>query len=93
MSLYQPLSFVAPRAQGPWDTFLATLDAIEPYLGPLAYLAETLRRPRRALIVDIPIEMDDGRIAHFEGYRVHHNLSRGPGKGGVRYDAATRWTR
>ena len=88
MSLYQPLSFVAPRPQGPWDTFLATLDAIEPYLGPPAYLAETLRRPRRALIVDIPIEMDDGRIAHFEGYRVHHNLSRGPGKGGVRYDAA-----
>src|SRR4051794_23395605 len=29
--------------------------------------------------------MDDGRIAHFEGYRVQHNMSRGPGKGGVRY--------
>jgi glutamate dehydrogenase (NAD(P)+) len=35
--------------------------------------------------VDIPIEMDDGRVAHFEGFRVQHNLSRGPGKGGVRY--------
>ena len=46
MPLYQPLSFVAPRAEGPWDTFLATVDGIEPYLGPLAYLAETLRRPR-----------------------------------------------
>jgi glutamate dehydrogenase (NAD(P)+) len=44
-----------------------------------------LRRPKRALIVDIPIEMDDGSIAHFEGFRVQHNLSRGPGKGGVRY--------
>jgi glutamate dehydrogenase (NAD(P)+) len=35
--------------------------------------------------VDVPIEMDDGRIAHFEGYRVQHSLTRGPGKGGVRY--------
>jgi glutamate dehydrogenase (NAD(P)+) len=51
----------------------------------LARWAETLRRPKRALIVDIPIEMDDGSIAHFEGFRVQHNLSRGPGKGGVRY--------
>ncbi len=88
MPLDQPLSFVASRAEGPWDTFLATVDGIEPYLGPLAYLAETRRPPRRALIVDMPIKMDDGRIAHFEGYRGHYNLSRGSGKGGVRYDAA-----
>ncbi len=46
---------------------------------------ETLRHPERALIVDIPVQMDDGTIRHFEGYRVQHNLSRGPGKGGVRY--------
>lgn len=38
------------------------------------------------MIVDVPIELDDGSIAHFEGYRVQHNLSRGPGKGGVRVD-------
>jgi glutamate dehydrogenase (NAD(P)+) len=37
------------------------------------------------LHVDIPIHRDDGSLAHFEGYRVHHNLSRGPGKGGVRF--------
>ena len=37
------------------------------------------------LIVDVPIELDNGEFAHFEGYRVQHNLSRGPGKGGVRY--------
>ena len=40
---------------------------------------------KRALIVDVPIEMDDGSVAHFEGYRVQHNTSRGPGKGGVRF--------
>jgi len=58
---------------------------VVPYLGHLARWAETLRRPKRALIVDIPIEMDDGSIRHFEGFRVQHNLSRGPGKGGVRF--------
>jgi glutamate dehydrogenase (NAD(P)+) len=46
---------------------------------------ETLKRPKRALIVDVPVELDDGTIAHFEGYRVQHNTSRGPGKGGVRF--------
>jgi glutamate dehydrogenase (NAD(P)+) len=49
---------------------------------------ETLRHPKRTLIVDIPVQMDDGSIRHFEGYRVQHNLSRGPGKGGVRYHPA-----
>jgi glutamate dehydrogenase (NAD(P)+) len=87
MSISGGLSFVVQAKDGPWETFLATIDEVERYLGPLARFAETLRRPRRALIVDVPIEMDDGRIAHFEGYRVHHNLARGPGKGGVRYDA------
>jgi glutamate dehydrogenase (NAD(P)+) len=33
----------------------------------------------------VPIELDNGTIAHFEGYRVQHNTSRGPGKGGVRF--------
>ena len=56
-----------------------------PTSGHLARWVETLKRPKRALIVDVPIEMDDGSVAHFEGYRVQHNLSRGPGKGGVRY--------
>jgi len=69
----------------PWHTYLAQVDRVLPYLGPLARWSETLKRPKRALIVDVPIEMDDGSVAHFEGYRVQHNLSRAPGKGGVRY--------
>ena len=79
------LSYVAPTASSPWGTYLAQIEAVEPYLGGLARWVETLRRPKRCLIVDVPIELDDGRVAHFEGYRVQHNLSRGPGKGGVRY--------
>jgi glutamate dehydrogenase (NAD(P)+) len=79
------LSYVQPTANSPWGTYLSQVDRVVPYLGELARWVETLKRPKRALIVDVPIEMDDGSIAHFEGYRVQHNLSRGPGKGGVRF--------
>ncbi|MFG6414604.1 Glu/Leu/Phe/Val dehydrogenase [Roseateles sp. DC23W] len=79
------LSFVSPTRNSPWGTYLSQIDAVEPYLGHLGRWVETLRRPKRALIVDIPIELDNGTIAHYEGYRVQHSLTRGPGKGGVRY--------
>ncbi len=70
---------------GPWGNYLKQVDRVTPYLGHLSRWVETLKRPKRILIVDVPIEMDNGTIAHFEGYRVQHNLSRGPGKGGVRF--------
>ncbi len=79
------LSYIHPEADSPWLTYLAQVDRVLPHLGHLARWGETLKRPKRALIVDVPIEMDDGTVRHFEGYRVQHNLSRGPGKGGVRY--------
>ncbi|XAH24591.1 Glu/Leu/Phe/Val dehydrogenase [Xylophilus sp. GW821-FHT01B05] len=80
-----PLSFVQSAPDSPWTTYLSQVDRVVPYLGPLAKWVETLKRPKRTLIVDVPIEMDDGTVRHFEGYRVQHNLSRGPGKGGVRF--------
>ncbi|MDE2094467.1 MAG: Glu/Leu/Phe/Val dehydrogenase, partial [Burkholderiales bacterium] len=79
------LSYVTADANSAWHTYLSQIDRVVPYLGHLARWTETLKRPKRALIVDVPIEMDDGSVAHFEGYRVQHNLSRGPGKGGVRF--------
>jgi glutamate dehydrogenase/leucine dehydrogenase len=48
---------------------------------------ERLRHPRRALVVSIPVRMDDRKTAVFTGYRVHHNSVLGPTKGGLRYDA------
>jgi len=81
----QNLSYVTPQADSPWGTFLAQVDSVVPHLGHLARWVETLKHPKRCLIVDIPIELDNGSVAHFEGYRVQHNLSRGPGKGGVRF--------
>jgi glutamate dehydrogenase (NAD(P)+) len=70
---------------GPWGIYLEQVDRVIPHLGHLGRWAETLKRPKRSLIVDVPIHLDDGRVAHFEGYRVQHNTSRGPGKGGVRF--------
>ncbi|AIY89021.1 MULTISPECIES: glutamate dehydrogenase [unclassified Thermotoga] len=52
-------------------------------------LAEVLRRPKRVLIVEFPVRMDDGHIEVFTGYRVQHNIARGPAKGGIRYHPDT----
>lgn len=79
------LSFIHPTNVSPWGTYLAQVDRVVPFLGSLGRWAETLKRPKRALIVDVPIELDNGTIAHYEGFRVQHNLSRGPGKGGIRF--------
>jgi glutamate dehydrogenase (NAD(P)+) len=78
-------SYLDPSNLGPWGNYLQQVDRVIPHLGNLARWAETLKRPKRVLIVDVPIHMDDGTVAHFEGYRVQHNVSRGPGKGGVRF--------
>ncbi|RJF99611.1 Glu/Leu/Phe/Val family dehydrogenase [Noviherbaspirillum saxi] len=78
-------SYLTQREIGPWGVYLEQIDRVTPHLGTLARWVETLKRPKRILIVDVPIERDDGSIAHFEGYRVQHNTSRGPGKGGVRF--------
>ena len=48
-------------------------------------LRKVLREPHRQLIVHFPVKMDDGRIEMFTGYRVQHNIARGPAKGGVRF--------
>lgn len=79
------LSFLDPAKPQPWATFIEQIDRVAPHLGKLSYWLDTLKHPKRVLHVGIPIRRDDGTLVHFEGYRVHHNLSRGPGKGGVRF--------
>lgn len=48
-------------------------------------IREFLIKPKRQLIVSVPVEMDDGSYRVFDGYRVQHNIARGPAKGGIRY--------
>ena len=71
-------SYLQADNLGPWGIYLQQVDRVIPYLGHLARWAETLKRPKRALVVDVPIQLDNGTVAHFEGYRVQHNTSRGP---------------
>ncbi|MDA3580113.1 Glu/Leu/Phe/Val dehydrogenase [Acinetobacter ursingii] len=81
----QNLSYVDENEGQAWLNFLEQLDRVEPYLGDLKENLDHLRRSKRSLIVNIPVKMDDGTVRHFEGFRVQHSITRGPGKGGVRF--------
>lgn len=69
----------------PFQIAQQQFDTAAEYLKLPKDLCEVLKRPKRQLIVSIPIEMDDGRVHVYEGYRVQHNIARGPAKGGIRY--------
>jgi glutamate dehydrogenase (NAD(P)+) len=74
-----------------WDTPLfrtaqAQLEQALPYAGITDRVAERLRYPERAIMVSIPVRMDDGVLRVFPGYRVQHSTVMGPTKGGIRYD-------
>ncbi len=49
------------------------------------FALERLRHCKRILMVSVPVKMDDGSVKVFEGYRIQHNMDRGPAKGGIRY--------
>jgi glutamate dehydrogenase (NAD(P)+) len=72
-------------ADSAWGTALAQLDEAAELMGLAPGVHETLRSPKRALIVSVPFRMDDGSTRVYQGYRVQHNLTRGPAKGGIRY--------
>ncbi len=69
----------------PWHLAQAQLAQVAEKLGLDDGIHRVLAKPKRALIVSVPVKMDDGSLRVFEGYRVQHDLSRGPGKGGIRY--------
>jgi glutamate dehydrogenase (NAD(P)+) len=69
----------------PFDVAKTQIDIVAKEIGLDPNVREYLKRIERALIVTIPIMMDDGSMQIFEGYRVHHSTVRGPGKGGIRY--------
>ncbi len=69
----------------PFEVVKTQIDIVAKEIGLDPNVVEYLKRIERALIVTIPILMDDGSLQIFEGYRVHHSTVRGPGKGGVRF--------
>lgn len=69
----------------PFKSMESNFNTAAGHLGLDEGLREVLRRPDRELTVAIPVVMDDGKLQVFTGYRVQHNFSRGPCKGGIRY--------
>ena len=68
-----------------WDVAQQQFDLAAEQLNLSPGLRKVLREPKRELTVHFPVKMDDGSVQVFTGYRVQHNLSRGPAKGGIRY--------
>jgi glutamate dehydrogenase (NAD(P)+) len=71
--------------QTPYEIARRQFDIAADLLDLPANLRGILRTPQRELTVNFPVKLDDGRTRMFTGYRVQHNLSRGPVKGGIRY--------
>jgi glutamate dehydrogenase (NAD(P)+) len=77
-----------PAQQDEFNPFLSMakgFDTAADHLGLDEGVREVLRRPDREMTVAIPVVMDDGSMRVFTGYRVQHNFTRGPCKGGIRY--------
>ncbi len=70
-----------------WSEAQLKLDAAAERLGLNDAMHRVLRVPKRELKVHFPVRFDDGHVEAFAGYRVHHNVNRGPATGGVRFTA------
>ena len=82
----QPMPRIAPREDlNPHRIAQIQFDIAAEYLKLDQGLRQILRTPKRVLEVSIPTKMDNGQVKVFTGYRVQHNVARGPAKGGIRY--------
>jgi glutamate dehydrogenase (NAD(P)+) len=69
----------------PYEMAVQQFELAADKLGLSEDMRELLRKPKRELTVNFPVRMDDGHIQMVTGYRVQHNVTRGPAKGGIRY--------
>jgi glutamate dehydrogenase (NAD(P)+) len=82
----QPIPRIAPREDlNPYRIAQIQFDIAAEYLKLDQGLRQILRTPRRILEVSVPTKMDNGQVKVFTGFRVQHNVARGPAKGGIRY--------
>jgi glutamate dehydrogenase (NAD(P)+) len=78
-----------PHSRSAWDVALKQYDRAADKLSLSPAVREVLRSPKREVTVHFPVGMDDGSTRVFTGYRIWHNVTRGPAKGGIRYHPAT----
>src|SRR3984893_3998287 len=82
----QAIPRIAPREDlNPYRIAQIQFDIAAEYLKLDPGLRQILRTPKRILEVSVPTKMDNGQIKVFTGFRVQHNIARGPAKGGIRY--------
>ena len=74
--------------ENPYNVAVAQFDEAAERLGLSQAMRAILRKPKRELIVNFPVRMDNGDVEMFTGYRVQHNINRGPAKGGIRFSPA-----
>ncbi|GEM90919.1 MULTISPECIES: Glu/Leu/Phe/Val dehydrogenase [Oceanithermus] len=79
-SAYKP-----PGEPGLWHDFLAQLERTLAHVNAHPATVEYLTHPRRTVALTVPVQLDDGTVSFFSGYRVVHNIALGPARGGVRY--------
>jgi len=79
----------AQESANPYENALRQLEIVAEHIGLDPAIHEVLKYPQRELTVHFPVKMDNGMTRIFTGYRVHHNLARGPAKGGIRYSPKT----
>ena len=76
---------VSHLRENPYEIAREQLRRVAELFGIEQNLVNVLQECKKAVVVSIPVTMDDGTIQTFEGYRVTHNIARGPSKGGIRY--------
>jgi len=78
-------NFSAEQEFNPWEAQAARFDLAAQKLKLDPGNWKVLRYPNREIIVHIPVQMDNGGIEVFTGFRVQHSIARGPAKGGISY--------
>ncbi len=76
---------VSPAPINPYHMAVQQFESAADKLNLSEDMREILRQPKRELTVHFPVRLDNGRIRTYTGYRVQHNVNRGPAKGGIRY--------
>ncbi len=84
-TMTSPISISLQNEKNPWIAAAARFDEAALRLKLDEGICKVLRAPNKEITVNIPVQLDDGRIEVFTGYRVQHSLARGPGKGGIRF--------
>jgi glutamate dehydrogenase (NAD(P)+) len=83
--LISPVSISLENEKNPWLAAAARFDEAAMRLNLDDGMCKVLRSPAREITVHIPVQLDDGRLEVFTGYRVQHSIARGPAKGGIRF--------